>query len=112
MNYTEITSNGLKVLINHWAVFVFYSSHTEQGHATSARQAQDQLYPLLAECDPGYATGMIVEMHEGDTFMPQNAPEDRKGYFAIDGEGNMKMISREEVYKLALSTYNVKVRRE
>jgi hypothetical protein len=93
---------------DHWAVFVFYSSHTEQGKAGSVTQAQNQLHGLLAECDPGYATGMIVQMKEGDGFPPHAAPEDRKGYFALSEDGSMRMISREEVYKLALSAYSVR----
>lgn len=93
---------------DHWVVFVFYSSHTEQGKTESVRQAQEQLHSLLAECDPGYATGMIVAMKEGDQFPPQSAPEDRKGYFVLDENGAMLMIPREEVYKLAVSAYSVR----
>jgi hypothetical protein len=102
------TPNGFVVHQNHWAVFVFYSSHTEQGTALTAREAQEQLHPLLLECDPGFAYGITVEMHAGDTFPPQQAPEDRRGYFVTDEEGNMKMIQRDEVYKLALLAYNVR----
>ncbi len=112
MSYQELTANGPLVSQDHWAIFVFYSNHTEQGNALSAREAQNQLHPLLMECDPGYATGMIVEMKTGDTFIPQQAPEDRKGYFTLSDDGLMKMISREEVYNLAISAYNVRAGRE
>ena len=104
----EMTANGFRVNRDHWAVFVFYSSHTEQGVALTAREAQEQLHPLLLECDPGFAYGITVEMHAGDNFSPQQAPEDRRGYFVTDEEGNMKMIQRDEVYKLALAAYNVR----
>lgn len=93
---------------DHWIVFVFYSSHTEQGKLPSARKAQEHLAALLSECDPGFATGMIVEMKSGDQFPAQNAPEDRRGYFVLDESGAMRMISREEVYNLARAAYSVR----
>jgi hypothetical protein len=101
--YASQTSNGFVVHQNHWAVFVFYSSHIEQGITLSAREAQESLHPLLLECDPGFAYGITVEMHVGDTFPPQQAPEDRRAYFATDHAGNLTMISRDQVYKLPLS---------
>lgn len=94
---------------NHWAILVFYSSHIEQGMAQTAREAQEQLRPLLLECDPGFAYGITVEMHAGDTFPPQQAPEDRKGYFMIMEDGRMKMIERDQVYNLTLLAYNNRV---
>lgn len=100
---------GFRVCRDHWAVFVFYSSHTEQGVALSAREAQEQLHPLLLECDPGFAYGIIVEMKEDDRCLPQQLPEDRKGYFMTDVDGAMKMIPRDEVYKQALAAYTVRV---
>ena len=105
---TEMTLDGFRVNRDHWAVFVFYSSHTEQGVALTAREAQEQLHPLLLECDPGFAYGITVEMHAGDTLPPQQAPEERRGYFVTTEDGSMKMIRRDEVYSLALAAYNVK----
>lgn len=103
---TEMSNDGFKVNRDHWTIFVFYSSHMEQGHALSAMEAQEQLHPLLLDCDPGFAYGITVEMRVGDTFAPQYAPEDRKGYFMTTEDGSMKMIQRDEVYKLMLSAYN------
>lgn len=103
---TSMSKDGFMVNQDHWAVFVFYSSHSEQGHALSAREAQEMLRPLLLECDPGFAYGITVEMHAGDNFPPQQAPEDRKGYFMTAEDGSMRMIQRDEVYNLTLAAYN------
>lgn len=103
---TEISANGYRVNRDHWAVFVFYSSHTEEGVALSAREAQEQLRPRLLECDPGFAYGIVVEMKAGDGDIPKNMPEERKGYFMTDSDGALRMIHRDEVYKLTMAAYN------
>jgi len=97
---------------NYWAVYVYYSSHTEESTAFSAREAQEQILPLLQECDPGYACAVTVEMRAGDNFHPAYAPEDRRGYFVTAEDGSLKMVDRESVYKVALAAYNVRARRE
>lgn len=97
---------------DYWALFVYYSSHVEEGAAASARSAQEQIHPRLLECDPGYAHGMIVEMKAGDTFPPQNAPEDRKGYFLTDDEGNLLLVDKKAVYNAVTAAYTSRVGRE
>ena len=89
-----------------WSIFVFASSYIAESQASTARETEEKVRSLLLDYPAGSVYAMTVERNFEDHVHPLCALEERKAYFVVDLEKNLKMILRADVYKEILRAYD------